>query len=204
MHLTQAPLQPYVIHDRYNEETVLEVNGDVASVFNEANKLEFVRQGVNVIRFGDEFNQSINKIVWFRGIEKIIFGNAFNQPIDKVEFPDSLTSIQFGDSFNQPVGKTGLFSRVKFPANLKSIVFGKKFNQPIDSVVWNERLVQISFGEGFNQPIDKVRWNKKLDTVLFDRNYRYSLRSLILNSGVRIIGVGEQIVYDRNYFDDSD
>lgn len=204
LQLTQAPLQSYTINRDYDREVVLEVNGEVSSVFNEANNSDFEGQGVNVIRFGESFNQPIDKVKWPSGIEKIKFGNTFNQPLDKVKWPDSIKDIEFGDGFNQSIGKTGLFSRVKLPVNLNSIKFGKKFNKSIDSVIWPESLRLISFGESFNQSINKVKWPKRMDIVSFSGNYNQSFRSLTRNGIVRFIRVNNQVIYDRDYFEDSD
>ena len=204
LQLTQAPQQPYTINRDYDREIILEVNGEVSTVFNEANNLEFEGQGVNVIRFGESFNQSIDKVKWPSGIEKIKLGNAFNQPLDKVNWPSSVRDIEFGDGFNQSIGKTGFFSRVKLPVNLYSIKFGKKFNQSIDSVIWPESLRLISFGDSFNKSIDKVNWPKRLDIVSFSRNYNHSVQSLKRNGIVKIIQVGNRVIYDRDEFEDSD
>ena len=83
-----------------------------------------------------------------RCVEHIKFGNYFNQTIEKDVLPAGLQSIQFGYDFNQPIEKDVL------PVGLLSINFGGRFNQLIEKNVLPIGLQSIQFG-GFDQPIKK-------------------------------------------------
>jgi hypothetical protein len=70
----------------------------------------------NILTFDEEFNQSIDNIIFPDAIVSIIFNWKFNQPLDKVIFPRSLKKIELNYSFNQSLDK------VKFPELLESII----------------------------------------------------------------------------------
>lgn len=76
------------------------------------------------IRFGEQFNKSVNNLP--NSIEILIFGRYFNQPVNNL--PCSLTHITFGYEFNQPIDN--------LPTGLKYIRFtiASKFKQSIDNL----------------------------------------------------------------------
>jgi hypothetical protein len=114
----------------------------------------------NILTFDEEFNQSIDNIIFPDDIVSIIFNWKFNQPIDNVKFPDTVQIITFGGGFNQPI------DRIKFPESLISIDFGYYFNQSLDKVKFPGSLKKIKFGTMYSQPIDKVIFPESLETII--------------------------------------
>lgn len=60
---------------------------------------------VEELYFGDDFNNSLEGLVWPRRLRRIEFGwsSRFNEPIDEVVWPASLQQLSFGYAFNQPI-----------------------------------------------------------------------------------------------------
>jgi hypothetical protein len=153
-------------------------NGELSTI-----KRDFYLDSIDIIIFGDDFNQPLDNVVCPERLNEIHFGGRFNQPIDKVKFPESLREIYFGDKFNQPIDK------VKFPASLHHIFFGKHFNQPIENVKWPEQLCKISFGDDFNQPIEKVKWY--LTHIFFGKHFNQPIENVEWTEQFHKISFGE-------------
>ena len=71
---------------------------------------------------------TIKRDFYLDSIDIIIFGDDFNQPLDNVVCPERLNEIYFGDKFNQPI------ENVKWSIDLQQITFGYRFNQDTSSI----------------------------------------------------------------------
>ncbi|CAM9161457.1 unnamed protein product [Ectocarpus sp. 13 AM-2016] len=149
----------------------------------------FAIQDVDCMKFGMDFEGSVETVAWPQRLETIEFHNSskFNQPIDLVEWPDSLQTLEFGRSFNQPI------EHAKFSASLQQLIFGfsfdqpisgkllprslqqldlgARFNQPVEGVEWPPTLKQLSFGVIFNQPVERVEFPASLQEITFSRAF---------------------------------
>ncbi|CAM9758939.1 unnamed protein product [Ectocarpus sp. 12 AP-2014] len=127
----------------------------------------FAMTGVDGLKFGDDFDGSLDAVAWPRRLKKIEFqwDSPFNQPIDMVDWPDSLQTLVFGVSFDQPI------ERVHFPASLQMLVFDVCFDQQIVGAFLPSSLQELDLGEEFNQPIEDVAWPLSLQKLRFGRNF---------------------------------
>ncbi|CAK9101497.1 unnamed protein product [Durusdinium trenchii] len=90
------------------------------------------------LAFGDEFNQSLQGVVWPSGLQSLSFGSQFNQSLEGVAWPSGLQSLSFGYEFNQSM------EGVAWPSGLQSLSFGYEFNQSMEGVAWPSNLHRIS------------------------------------------------------------
>lgn len=88
--------------------------------------------GISIIEFGENFNQSVNKLP--SSVENIIFGRCFNNNVDYL--PEKLSSIKFGDFFNKSIDN--------LPINIKIIFFGSHFCQKIDNLPIGIEILKIN------------------------------------------------------------
>jgi len=75
-----------------------------------------------------------------RSLAKLTFGENFNQSLERVTLPSSLQSLSFGWKFNQSL------ERVTLPSSLQSLSFGHDFNQSLERVTLPSSLQSLSFG----------------------------------------------------------
>lgn len=88
---------------------------------------------VKKITFSESFNEKLEYGDIPKGVEYIKFGYSFNQSVDPDYydmgmsiFPESVEKIEFGHEFNQPIGENA------FPKNLKEVIFGYDFEQKLN------------------------------------------------------------------------
>ena len=130
-----------------------------AAMLGSASRESFANLGS--LRFGDDFNESLDGVVWPRGLRRLVLGEGFDQPVDGVRWPPSLTEVTFSVSFNQPI------SAVAWPPSLQQLTFGLLFDQPIDRVALPPSLRRLIFEGSFNQPIQGVSWPPRLEELTF-------------------------------------
>lgn len=156
-------------NDEFNKQIIIDMKQVRKIVFNQKSKfnkpISYLPYGINVVIFGDEFNQPIccqkNGHEYECECEPILpsslkilkFGRNFNQFIGNL--PKHLIDISFGDCFNK------VFRNLPF--SLKTLQFGLHFNKPFCS--YNDRntykhhciipscLNTLILGDDFNQPI---------------------------------------------------
>jgi hypothetical protein len=131
-------------------------------------------KSLKTIKFGTNFNISIDYIKFYNNLHTITFGDRFNQPLENVLFPDSIKRMEFGNNFNQS------FNNTLLPKGLQIIKFGKAFNQSLDKVILPNNLQSIIFGEKFNQSLDKVVFPDSINWIAFRNDYDQYLNNLPL------------------------
>jgi hypothetical protein len=95
-------------------------------------------QSLQVIIFGDEFNQNVSNIYVHEFLNTVIFGNKFNQSISLVKWPSKLEIIKFGQHFNQDIT-----SILECCHQLMEITLGKSYVQNIAMYNWPNSLLII-------------------------------------------------------------
>jgi len=120
---------------------------------------------VQSVTFGDDFNQSMEKVSLPVGLRSLTFGDGFDQNMEKVSLPAGLQSLTFGECFNQNMEKVSL------PAGLQSLTFGWCFNQNMEKVSLPAGLQSLTFGGGFNQSMDKVSLPAGLQSLTFGQEH---------------------------------
>ena len=103
-------------------------------------------QNITTISFGFEFNQPITSLQ-HSNVEIIIFGNNFNQSIEVLGSCKRLQRVRFGAEFNQPIDALSACTE------LHSVRFWGKFNQPVDALAKCKKLKEFKVGSEFNQPV---------------------------------------------------
>ena len=91
--------------------------------FNEPINKDSIPTTVTHIKFGDFFNQSVNKLP--SSIESIKFGSCFNQSVDKL--PSGARSVRQNLVFSENEIR-------RKPSSIKSIEFDGSFNQTVDKL----------------------------------------------------------------------
>ena len=74
---------------------------------------------------GKESPKIMEGIIWPRLLQSLRFGDKFNQPIDRICLPDNLKCLTFGDEFNQSI------NGVELPIGLRELTFGRDFDYSI-------------------------------------------------------------------------
>lgn len=126
---------------------------------------------VKYIKFGHNFNQSINFLINPNEIEQnktieleeLVFGEHFNYEVNNL--PPHLKKITFGTNFNQNVKN--------LPLTIEYIQFGTNFNQNVDYLP--NSLKHVIFGEKFNQQINDLP--SFLNVIELDKNFDYEITS---------------------------
>lgn len=119
---------------------------------------------INILRFSDEFNDSIELL---RGNKKIIgigFGNDFNQTIEPLRGNQTIRALNFGNNFNQAID--ALIGK-----SIQILKFGNVFNQPIVPLGGMTKLKELSFGYSFEQSIEPLCDNTSIETLEFGNFY---------------------------------
>ena len=88
----------------------------------------------NKIKFGHEFNSSIDKLP--KNIKVILLGDLFNKPVDNLN--TGLEKLHFGEYFNNELNN--------LPITLRSLHLGLYFNKPLDYLP--NSLEKLSFSQG--------------------------------------------------------
>ena len=92
---------------------------------------------LQILTFGDRFNQNLRKVTWPAGLQNLTFGQDFDQSLDDVAWPAGLQSLIF---------KT-------FPAQKLNVVWpGKAFRVCPSS--------RLSFGERTQMTLTQVSTQK--------------------------------------------
>lgn len=104
----------------------------------------------DTVLFDEEFNGSIDHIIFPKKIKYIYFGHQFDCPMDKVKLPKALTHLEFGYSFNQSL------ENVELPDSIEHISFGYKFNQNLDKVKLPNSLKSLSLRMNANVQINNL------------------------------------------------
>jgi len=98
----------------------------------------------NKISFGDNFNRSIDDIIFPDNIEFLYFGASFNQRVDNL--PTKLRILSLGCSFNHELDNLPLYLEELrilgnydkcldlLPRSLKKLTLGNKYNHPLDNL----------------------------------------------------------------------
>mmetsp|Transcript_89355 Transcript_89355/g.168322 ORF Transcript_89355/g.168322 Transcript_89355/m.168322 type:complete len:296 (-) Transcript_89355:168-1055(-) len=144
-----------------------------------------LRQGSTV-----DLLQFESHLIWWYALQSLRFGVDFNHSIDKLKLPDGLQSLEFGYRFNQKMHK------VKLPDGLRSLEFGEKFNQSMDRVKLPDSLQRLRFGgflnlARFNQRMDKVKLPDGLRSLKFGDEFNQSMQSVKLPNGLQSLEFGK-------------
>ena len=100
--------------------------------------------------FGDEFNQSLERVILPSSLQSLAFGDRFNQSLERVTLPSSLQSLSFGLELNQSL------ERVSWPSSLQSLIFCFSFDQSLEQVTLSSSIQSLSFFFLFNQSLERV------------------------------------------------
>ena len=84
-----------------------------------------------------------------RSLAKLTFGENFNESLERVTLPSSLQRLSFGANFNQSL------EQVTLPLSLQCLSFGREFNQSLERVTLPSSLQSLSFGYTFNQSLER-------------------------------------------------
>jgi hypothetical protein len=125
--------------------TIKDINKDIIKDINkDINNLIFL-DCVNVINFGDMFDQSIDAFKWPIGIAVIKFGMRFNKTINVL--PDKLSHLSLGMRFNQDITLNKSMYRLDL---------GMHFNRKLDDIIFPTTLCILILSDNFNQVITNV------------------------------------------------
>lgn len=94
------------------------------------------------LEFGPRFNSAVEGMSLPEGLKVVRFGVQFNQSVSRVRWPETLRELVFGNDFNQPV------SGMDLPAGIRRLDFGGRFNFAISAVDFPEELRELRFGHG--------------------------------------------------------
>ncbi len=94
----------------------------------------------------DQFNETLDNVVFPDTLRVLVFGWYFNRPVVKLRLPSGLTKLVWGYTFNQPL--------CPLPESLEELYFGTDFNQPINRFPFHLKI--LSFGHDFDQPIQEL------------------------------------------------
>ena len=112
------------------------------------------------LRFGDEFDESLDNVRLPKGLQSLTLGYCFNHSMDTVILPDGLKILKFGGAFNQNIDNLTL------PKGLQSLTFGEGFNQSMENVTLPSDLNSLTFGEDFNQSIQTITLPSGLQSLV--------------------------------------
>jgi len=140
--------------------------------------------GVTRLKFGQNFNQSVDKLP--ATIVFIHFGYYFDQPVDNL--PPLLKTIIFGANFDHMIdnlpslvdriifSSQGLFNQsiTKLPPSLTYLKLSRGFNRSFDNVI-TPSLLFIKFGGYFNQPVNNLPSVKR---IIFGHDFNQPIDNL--------------------------
>ena len=164
------------------------------TIKNQVYDLTSIPRYVEHVKFGDYFNQSIEKSALHEEIQSLEFGCDFNQPIEKGALPEALQLIYFGYLFNQPIEEGVL------PEGLKSIMFECDFNQRIEKDVLPEGLQTIKFGGSFNQPIEKDVLPAGLQSIIFDGSFNQLIDNIPDKTKLYLYNIPSKITHSYTLY----
>lgn len=131
-------------------------------------------ENVKKIKFGFNFNQSLNNSLWGNNIKEIKFGYNFNKKVNNL--PKSLEKITFGFKFNKLIDN--------LPINMKEIILGVEFDQYVNNLP--SGLEKIFFGNYFDKPIN----NLPLSIKEIHLGYLFNNSIDMLPDSVEVISIG--------------
>ncbi len=153
------------------------------------------------------FNKPFDKIKIPEGIEKLRLGNGYNQSINNL--PSSITSIFIGKKFDNSIDnlpgnvkkivfmQSGLFNKPidYLPQGLEYLVLPNSFNYPLNNLPNSLKILEL--GDNFDKELNNLpdsieklvlsnnyekeikRFPKSLRILVISNNYRYSLPNSI-------------------------
>ena len=143
------------------------------------------------VSFGDEFNQSLERVILPSSLQSLAFGDRFNQSLERVTLPSSLQSLSFGFEFDQSL------KRVSLPSSLQCLFFFFSFDRSLYSKLdfffcstkaWSgwacHRVFKASFGDEFNQSLERVILPSGLQCLNFCFSFNKSLERVRLPSSL--------------------
>ena len=126
--------------NRYNIKSYIDDNQ--LKLYN--NKDSYINVNIHKLKYNSTvifYDSLIN------GLTHIKFGDNFNQVIEKDVLPNSLAHLTFGFNYNQKIEKNVL------PNLLTHLTFGFKYNQKIEKDVLPNSLTHLTIGLCYNQII---------------------------------------------------
>ena len=144
---------------------------------------------LQVLIFGDEFDQSIAGLRMPAGLQVLKFGHSFDRDIASVGLPGCLRELDFGQRFNQ------CMAAVALPDGLGSLVFGRFFNQPLREVVVPSGLRVLRFGAAFNQSMHGVALPQGLECLVFGTYFSQSLVGVVPPAGLQSLTLGRGFMH---------
>jgi hypothetical protein len=144
--------------------------------------LKLLPDTIEVLEFGDEFNQEITYLP--KNLKKIKFGPYFNRKILPEILPNGIEELEFGYYYNQTIPK--------YPSNLKILKFGRNFSCNLINLP--DDLISLEIGEKFNT---KLNLPSKLEILKFNENCEFQLLEgkLELPDSIRILELPKQYNY---------
>ena len=112
--------------------------------------LHYLPRSLAKLTFGENFNQSLERVTLPSSLQSLSFCHDFNQSLERVILPSSLRSLSFGNVFNQSL------EQVTLPSSLQSLTFGYRFNQSLERVTLPSSLQSLSLGNDFKQSLERV------------------------------------------------
>jgi hypothetical protein len=104
---------------------------------------------LEVFHFGNLYNKHLNKdeFMFPDSVKVIKFGNDYNCTVENFVLPSQLEVLEFNFRWNQPLDP------LIFPESLKALILGSWFRQSIEHVKFNKGLELFQVGQCFEHNI---------------------------------------------------
>ena len=130
--------------------------------------------GLQVLTFGEWFNQGLEHLTLPEGLQCLTFSDAFDQTLERVKLPGGLRCLTFGTSFSRDLDQTS------FPASLQSLIFQGSCTQNFEDISLPSNLESLSLGYLFNQKLQKIKLPAGLKTLILGEAFNETLEGTSL------------------------